>query len=71
MLEEKNEEIGRLKSKVAGITQLQKFRLDAERNAKTAERLTQRLLVLERNELKRKQYEELRAQLQETLAQDD
>lgn len=62
-MDEKNEEVFKLKSKVAQISTLSKFRLDAQKHAKTCEKLTQRLLVLERNELKRKQYEELRSQL--------
>jgi len=62
-LDEKSAEIGKLKTKVASINQLSKFRLEAEKQAKLCEKLTQRLLVLERNELKRQQYEELRSQL--------
>jgi len=59
-MEEKEQEINKLKSKVAQMSQLSKFRIEAEKNAKTCEKLTQRLLVLERNEQKKAQYEEIR-----------
>ena len=68
---EKDEEIAKLRKSVSQIAQLSKFRHDAERNAKTCEKLTTRLLTLERNEQKRKQYEEIRRQLQETMVLDD
>jgi len=51
----------KLTKKLSGIQQLTRFRIDAQKNAKMCEKLTQRLLVLERNESKRKQYEELRS----------
>lgn len=59
-MEEKEEEISKLKAKVSQMSQLSKFRLEAEKHAKTCEKLTQRLLILERNEQKRSQYEEIR-----------
>ena len=52
-MEEKVQEISKLKQKVANMSQLSKFRLEAEKYAKTCDKLTQRLLVVERNEQKR------------------
>ena len=43
------------------MNHLTKFRLEAEKYAKICDKLTQRLLLLERNEQKKKQYEELRS----------
>ena len=53
------------------MNHLTKFRLEAEKYAKICDKLTQRLLLLERNEQKKKQYEELRSQLQQTMLIDD
>lgn len=71
IMDEKNKEIAKLKSKVGNVAQFSKFRLEAEKYAKMCDKLTQRLLLLERNEQKVKQYEELRGQLQETMLLDD
>ena len=49
-MEDKESEIMKLRSKVAQMSQLGKFRIEAEKHAKTCDKLTQRLLVLERNE---------------------
>lgn len=70
-LAEKDDEIFKLNKKVGQIHQLSRFRLEAQKHAKTCEKLTQRLLVLERNEQKIQQYEELKRQLQETMILDD
>lgn len=39
-MEEKEEEISKLKAKVSQMSQLSKFRLEAEKHAKTCEKLT-------------------------------
>ena len=70
-LSEKEEELQRLKTKIAQFTGENKWRVEATKLSKTVEKLTARLLKLEKDEVMREKYEMLRRQIEDTMRQDD
>jgi hypothetical protein len=56
----KNEDMALLRQKADGSIQTNKFRIENEKLKKTIDKTTQRLYVLEQNETKRKQYDDIR-----------
>ena len=67
----KNEDMALLRQKADGSIQTNKFRIENEKLKKTIDKTTQRLYVLEQNETKRKQYDDIRQQLELTMIEED
>ena len=70
-MQKKNEDMALLRQKTDGSIQTNKFRLENDKLKKSLDKATQRLMILEQNETKRKQYEDLRRQLELTMIEED